>query len=167
MLRCIVRVHLYGAVRFIQRGSASLQLAIVGIILICHSECVNRHDSNRLRTDVGDTAKKGIINTPEPEPADSVALTLILKVNDFAKFTWFLRCARQIKNTINLIGLMLLWIASFVLVRFYPLLSELFGMYSCMFGFAVSCLISATFALIMVPETKGKSYDAIMAMLRQ
>lgn len=60
-----------------------------------------------------------------------------------------------------------MWILSFVLVRFYPMLSEVFGMYSCMFGFAVSCLISATFALIMVPETKGKSYDAIMEMLRK
>lgn len=62
---------------------------------------------------------------------------------------------------------MTLWISSFVLVRFYPLLTEEFGMYSVMLAYAVSCSIMAVFTLIMVPETKGKSYEAIMEMLRK
>lgn len=62
---------------------------------------------------------------------------------------------------------MTLWISSFVLVRFYPSLSEQLGMYSVMCMFAVSCIIMATFTLIMVPETKGKSHEAIMEMLRK
>lgn len=40
-------------------------------------------------------------------------------------------------------------------------------MYSVMLAYAVSCSIMAVFTLIMVPETKGKSYEAIMEMLRK
>lgn len=57
------------------------------------------------------------------------------------------------------------WILAFLLLAFYPMMSEAFGMHGCMFIFAGFCVATALFTLFVIPETKGKSYDSIMKSL--
>lgn len=64
-----------------------------------------------------------------------------------------------------MIAMVLMWTYAFGLVRYYPLLTQELGMYNCMFGFALCCIVGAIFTLIVIPETKGKSYDQIMKSL--
>lgn len=59
-----------------------------------------------------------------------------------------------------------LWTATFVIVKFFPLLNELLGSYGSMYLFAVICLLGEIFIALYVPETKGKSYEQIMDSLR-
>lgn len=60
----------------------------------------------------------------------------------------------------------LLWTFAFIMLKFLPLLSETFGMHGIMFIFAGCSLSGAIFVIIVLPETKGKSYEEIMQSLR-
>jgi hypothetical protein len=42
---------------------------------------------------------------------------------------------------------------------------ELIGMHGCMLIFGVACLGGAAFVLLVLPETKGKSIEVIVAEL--
>lgn len=54
---------------------------------------------------------------------------------------------------------------AFVLVLFYPKLTQLIGIYGCMFTMAAVCVVGGFFILFAIPETKGKSYESIMKLL--
>lgn len=54
---------------------------------------------------------------------------------------------------------------AFILTSLYPTLKETIGAYCIYFIFAVCSIIGAIFCLCVLPETKGKTYDAIMKEL--
>ncbi|KAG4077354.1 hypothetical protein HA402_009755 [Bradysia odoriphaga] len=60
----------------------------------------------------------------------------------------------------------LLSTASFFVLYFFPILAQFIGFHSCLFFFAVVCLLSGLFLLKFLPETKGKSYEETMSSLR-
>lgn len=71
---------------------------------------------------------------------------------------------------IRAIGLMICvtatWLLAFVMVKIFPFLMQLLGMHGCMFLFAGCSLVGGAYVVIIVPETKGKSFDEIMNLLR-
>lgn len=48
----------------------------------------------------------------------------------------------------------------------YPVIQETVGVGNCFFGFGVITIIGAIFGYIYMPETRGKSYDEIMTLIR-
>lgn len=60
----------------------------------------------------------------------------------------------------------LLWTLSFILIKFLPALNELLNFHGSMFTFASVCVAGALFIFWFVPETKGRSYEEIMALLQ-
>lgn len=60
----------------------------------------------------------------------------------------------------------IIWFCAFLVVKFLPLLNETLDFHGTMFLFAGICLSSAIIIILFLPETKGKSYDEIMEMLR-
>jgi hypothetical protein len=50
-------------------------------------------------------------------------------------------------------------------IQFFPFMLELVGMHGCMWFFAGSTLIGVFFVYFCIPETKGKSIEAIVEQL--
>lgn len=59
------------------------------------------------------------------------------------------------------------WVLAFVMVKFFESIAEIFGMHGWVFFFAACTLIGTIFIIILVPETKGKTYAEIAAMLER
>lgn len=57
-------------------------------------------------------------------------------------------------------------ITGFLILQFMPLLTDSFGFYGTMYLFAGVCAVSLIFIMIYIPETKGKSYEEIMEILK-
>lgn len=55
---------------------------------------------------------------------------------------------------------------TFIVIKFLPLSTEIIGFHGTMFLFAAVCLGSELYLHLNMPETKGKSYEQIMALLR-
>lgn len=60
----------------------------------------------------------------------------------------------------------LLWALEFGLIKFLPFLNEIVGFHGSLFLFAAICLTGTVLIVLFVPETKGKSHEEIMKMLR-
>lgn len=58
-----------------------------------------------------------------------------------------------------------LWVFAFIMIKCFPLLTATFGMHGCMFLFAGFSVAGALFVIIVLPETKGKSFEEIMNLL--
>lgn len=52
-----------------------------------------------------------------------------------------------------------------IFIRFFPSISESIGMHVGFFIFCGCCVAAFFFTLFVVPETKGKSFQEIQAML--
>lgn len=72
----------------------------------------------------------------------------------------------NLKNLGQSLCLAFKWIFGFVIAKFFPLVSDLIGLHGAIFIFAICCALAAIFVIIYLPETKGKSYEQIMEMLR-
>lgn len=59
-----------------------------------------------------------------------------------------------------------LWSFCLLVLKFFPFIMEAIGLHSASFIFAGVCIVGSIFLLIVMPETKGKSYEEIMASLR-
>lgn len=55
----------------------------------------------------------------------------------------------------------------FQLFQYTPTLIDMTGMHGTMFLFSLNSLIGALFIVIFLPETKGKSFDEIVASLER
>lgn len=64
------------------------------------------------------------------------------------------------------ICLSLIWITSFMLTKFFNVLTDTIGFHGTMYFFSGVCSASAVIIILFLPETKGKSYQEIMEMLR-
>ncbi|XP_063991876.1 facilitated trehalose transporter Tret1-like [Diachasmimorpha longicaudata] len=59
-------------------------------------------------------------------------------------------------------SMMLLWLASFITVKLFPLISENYGNFTSFYILAGFCACTGIFTFILVPETKGKSNQVII-----
>lgn len=51
------------------------------------------------------------------------------------------------------------------MVKWFPILTQLIGMPASMYLFTGCCVAGAIFVLALLPETKGKSFEEIAALL--
>nr|BAQ02368.1 sugar transporter [Nilaparvata lugens] len=54
---------------------------------------------------------------------------------------------------------------SFASVRLFPIVVELVGLHGCFWSYAASCILLTFFTVVLVPETKGRSLQAILKEL--
>lgn len=60
----------------------------------------------------------------------------------------------------------LLWIFSYITIKYLPFLTDVLDIHGTVFVFAAVCVCGAVFMFLFVPETKGRSYEEIMALLQ-
>lgn len=60
----------------------------------------------------------------------------------------------------------MLTVSGFFALKFMPLMSESLGFHGTMFLFGATLIPCVLFIIFYVPETKGKSYDEIMDLLK-
>lgn len=60
---------------------------------------------------------------------------------------------------------MTMWILGFLVNIAYLYLLQAIKLHGCLMLFSGSCFVCALFALIFIPETKGKSYEKIEKLL--
>ena len=53
------------------------------------------------------------------------------------------------------------------MTKYFEALAEIFGMHGWIFFFATFCFVGAAFVMLVVPETKGKSYAEIAEILKR
>ncbi|CAH2096829.1 unnamed protein product [Euphydryas editha] len=71
----------------------------------------------------------------------------------------------EVKAVASPIATALCWILSFLVTYFFPSISNSIGMHVGFFIFGVCCVGSFFFSLLVLPETKGKSFQEIQIML--
>ncbi|XP_065084159.1 facilitated trehalose transporter Tret1-like [Ochlerotatus camptorhynchus] len=54
-----------------------------------------------------------------------------------------------------------LWVVSFIVIKYFPVMVEVLGMHGCMWTFAGCCLFGVFFNALFIPETRGKSIEEI------
>ena len=54
------------------------------------------------------------------------------------------------------------WIMVFGMVKVFPSVVALVGIHGCIFIFSFCCFCGAIFVVLVLPETKGKSYEQIL-----
>lgn len=57
------------------------------------------------------------------------------------------------------------WIIAFVLSSVFFILVETFGLFNCMFGSSIICLLNAFFGIFFMIETRGKSFAEIKEIM--
>lgn len=62
---------------------------------------------------------------------------------------------------------MVMWILGFAMNFAYLYLLQIIELHGCLFVFSLGCFISALYALIFIPETKGKSHQSIAKLLEK
>lgn len=60
-----------------------------------------------------------------------------------------------------------MWILGYGTNKAYLYLLGVIQLYGCLMLFSASCLACAIFALIFIPETKGKSYESVAKSLEK
>ncbi len=58
------------------------------------------------------------------------------------------------------------WLANFVISVTFPLLTDSIGLSNAVFGYMALAAFTFLFVFMLVPETKGKSLEAVTEMLR-
>lgn len=71
----------------------------------------------------------------------------------------------QIRSLGTSICMCLSWTLSFVLVKAFAYLGDVIGMHGCIYFFAGCCICGCIIIVIIMPETKGKSYEEIRSIL--
>lgn len=59
-----------------------------------------------------------------------------------------------------------LWLLCLIVLKYLPFMMKAVGLHGAAFFFAGICVACSIFMIIFMPETKGKSYEEIMASLR-
>lgn len=73
----------------------------------------------------------------------------------------------QIRTETMTICSMIMWTLGFVTNIAYLYLLQVIQLHGCLLIFSIGCFICALYALICVPETKGKSYQSIAELLEK
>ncbi|KAG7213790.1 hypothetical protein KM043_003010 [Ampulex compressa] len=70
--------------------------------------------------------------------------------------------ARDVSGMAITVSLFFVWVMAFVVVKFFPSLVGLLGMHGCFFLLATFCASTFVFALLLLPETKGRPRELIV-----
>ncbi|XP_031839330.2 facilitated trehalose transporter Tret1 [Nomia melanderi] len=73
--------------------------------------------------------------------------------------------AANVKSKASSLAVCACWLLAFFITKFSSSLSSAFGNYTLYWVFAAFCVISVTFTIIVLPETKGKSLAQIQSEL--
>lgn len=73
----------------------------------------------------------------------------------------------QIRGIGSSICLSYSWLLAFVLLKYFPIISEAIGLHMCVIFFAVTSLCGTVFVVFVMPETKGKSFEEIQRQLER
>ncbi|KAG4071907.1 hypothetical protein HA402_006068 [Bradysia odoriphaga] len=73
---------------------------------------------------------------------------------------------REAKAIGSTICMVVLWGFAFIMVKTFPIIAATVGMYGCWFLFAGVAFGGVIFVLAVLPETKGKSFDEIMEIMK-
>lgn len=93
-----------------------------------------------------------------------VVIAIGLYASSLAPVTWILISEifpNHVRGRASALAVMALWIAYFILVFTFPLLSQVFGVFGLFYVYAGICLIGSLFILFVLKETKGKTLEAI------
>ncbi|XP_023704097.1 facilitated trehalose transporter Tret1-2 homolog [Cryptotermes secundus] len=71
----------------------------------------------------------------------------------------------QVKSRAITIIISVMWLLTFLIGKFYTNLSDLLGIHGCYWLFSACCVLGAMFTIILVPETKNRSYESILLEL--
>lgn len=63
--------------------------------------------------------------------------------------------------------MVVLWGFAFIMVKAFPIIAATIGMYGCWFLFAGVAFAGVIFVFAVLPETKGKSFDEIMEIMKK
>lgn len=72
--------------------------------------------------------------------------------------------AKAIGSTICMVAL---WGLAFIMVKTFPIIAATIGMFGCWFLFAAVAFAGVVFVITLLPETKGKSFDEIMEIMKR
>lgn len=61
----------------------------------------------------------------------------------------------------------ILWVFAFIMLKMFPVISNVLGMDGSMFLYASVSLSGALFIMFFMPETKGRSFEEIVELLRK
>lgn len=73
---------------------------------------------------------------------------------------------REAKAIGSTICMVVLWGFAFIMVKVFPIIANAIGMHGCWFLFAGVAFGGVIFVLAVLPETKGKSFDEIMEIMK-
>lgn len=62
---------------------------------------------------------------------------------------------------------MIMWVMGFATNIAYLYLLQLIKLHGCLLVFSVGCFLCALYAVIFIPETKGKSPESVAKMLEK
>lgn len=71
----------------------------------------------------------------------------------------------KIRQTCIAMVISIIWTVLFVYGIVFYTFVDMFGLYTCMIILSLFCLLTALFAIFFVPETRGKSYEEIRALI--
>ena len=72
----------------------------------------------------------------------------------------------QIRSTCIALAVSFLWLLLFVIGTIFPTFMRFLGLPVCMTVLGVMSLLNAVFCYFFIPETRGKSYEQIMELLK-
>lgn len=61
----------------------------------------------------------------------------------------------------------MLWLVLFILGFTFPSAIDMFGIFNCMFGLGIICLLNGLFGIFFVVETRGKSFQEIEVLMNK
>lgn len=70
--------------------------------------------------------------------------------------------SRDVSAPILTLGLFSVWSTAFLVLKFFPNMVSLLGMYGCFFLLGTICMIMFAFVFVVIPETKGLPLQAIL-----
>lgn len=73
----------------------------------------------------------------------------------------------RVRSAGQSLAMTLMYVISTVLLKVFPLMVTVLSMSGALFVFAGSCLAAVAFVWVRVPETKGKSFEAIRRMMEK
>ncbi|XP_076629381.1 facilitated trehalose transporter Tret1 [Colletes latitarsis] len=73
--------------------------------------------------------------------------------------------SRDVSTLILSLGLFSVWLSAFLIVKFFPSMVALLGMFGCFFLLGTFCAIIFAFVFALIPETKGQPRQLILDRL--
>lgn len=81
------------------------------------------------------------------------------------QFIHLLLAFLQIRNATMTMTSMLMWVLGFITNIGYLYLLPIIMLHGCLFVFSTVCFVCGIYALIFIPETKGKSFGSVEKLL--